>query len=332
MTDGRKLDVVTKNNLPNRRELEITNNELGIVVVGGESLPGYWINRTTGEAYVLTYAGGVNKFANGRKVLVSDQGVRNINLIKPSFDGTKVVVNNSLFDTKNNTWSALPDSVTVIAWHPQKNDQLAYLKNDGLYLLSLATGKGMLLSKFINRDWQLDWPSADTIYLTSRPTSVVAGETWKFDLKTKILTRVIKDEISPEMLWSPDARWGIKFNTGDIIDAQSKPLFTLANILSATTPVAIREKCVMSERVLYCAFPQDVREDVVLPDDHLKRKIYTVDDIYAVKIDLKGHVAQAKLLWSSTPEVYVDATQLSVNDDDLYFINRYDQKLYKVGL
>ena len=85
----------------------------------------------------------------------------------------------------------------------------------------------------------------------------------------------------------------------------------------------------MLKKWLYCAVPRDTQKfDLArLPDDYDKKKLFTVDDFY--KIDLgDGSITEV----FADPAQALDAAQLQVANQTLFFVNRYDQRLYAISL
>ena len=68
-------------------------------------------------------------------------------------------------------------------------------------------------------------------------------------------------------------------------------------------------------------------QNVLLPDDYLKRKVYTEDDFYVW--ERSGNRLVPLRIKSAAP---IDADHLTVMKKKLLFINRYDQKLYQFAM
>ncbi|MEK7114852.1 MAG: hypothetical protein AAB847_00620 [Patescibacteria group bacterium] len=274
------------------------------------SIANFWVNATTSEIFLINYDGEIEKLENyppagGTKTLASDNGLKNVSQITPSPDGSKALINLTIFDTATNIWTPLPVGATAAAWQPNNLPTISYLTNDGLYNLNLKDGKTSLVLKLNNRDWQISWPFADEIYLTEKPSSVYNATSWKVNLKDKTLTR---------------GDWGLK-KIADMVNLEYLIPGKKFNILPS--------KCLLVEKGFYCAVPS--QEDVTL-DDYLKRKVYTNDDIYFVSVDTEKKKAQAKLLLRANDNNPIDAINLALYKDKLLFINRYDQKLYSLEL
>jgi hypothetical protein len=77
----------------------------------------------------------------------------------------------------------------------------------------------------------------------------------------------------------------------------------------------------------YCAIPRD--QDTLgiarLPDEYDQKILFTNDDIYKIST-IDGN--SSDLLSGQT----IDATNLKIFNHILFFVNRYDQKLYAMTL
>ncbi len=83
------------------------------------------------------------------------------------------------------------------------------------------------------------------------------------------------------------------------------------------------------KKFLYCAVPQDSQKLSMskLPDSYQKRALFTVDNFYKINVD-DGSIAQI----SADQNYALDATNLLIANQTLFFVNRYDQKLYAISL
>lgn len=287
-------------------EVKKTSESSSLNLITENSIVNFWVNATSGEVFLINYDGKIEKLENLKiKTTASDNGLKNVSQIMPSPDGSKALINLTVFDSATNLWTPLPASATAAAWNPNNLPVISYLTNDGLYNLDLKTGKTSLALKLNNRDWQMEWPNANEIYLKSRPTPVLNQEVWKVNLKDKTLTR---------------GDWGLK---------KLEKMVDLKYLTPGKTFNILPPKCLIVDNGFYCAVPN--QNEVVL-DDYLKRKVYTNDNIYFVLINTETKKAQAKLLWKADESNPIDATNLSLYKDKLLFINRYDQKLYSLEI
>ena len=100
-----------------------------------------------------------------------------------------------------------------------------------------------------------------------------------------------------------------------------------ANIGISTLP----EKCFMNASKIYCAIMQNYSNTLpkpILPDDYLKKAFYSRDKIYAIDIADNS----SELVLSDELPPAIDAVNLSLNGNNLFFINRYDNRVYNLEL
>ena len=253
----------------------------GFDQITDNTIAGYWLSASTSDIFIVNYDGKINKISGKNKTVVSDNGLKNISQLLPSPDGLRALINLTIFDTTNNTWTPLPAGTISAAWNPNPStNQIMYLKNDGLYSLELKNNKSSLFLKLNNQDLQVGWPTTNEIRLSDKPSAGGPNNIWSVNLKDKTVTK-LKDEERPNI-------------------------------------ITLLGKCVTADAKTYCAVPQNLPPETILPDDYLKRKIYTNDSFYVGD----------KLLFEGLEEKPVDAVNFSVRDNQLFFINRYDQRLY----
>jgi hypothetical protein len=96
---------------------------------------------------------------------------------------------------------------------------------------------------------------------------------------------------------------------------------------SATPPPVVTP--VISQEYLYCAVPRDTQRlnTSALPDDYLKGALFTSDDFW--RIDLATGDTSAVFI---DPNQNLDATDLKIFNKTLFFVNRFDKKLYAISL
>ncbi len=112
------------------------------------------------------------------------------------------------------------------------------------------------------------------------------------------------------------------------VDATSTSTSTASSTASSTakkkvtTPTAATSTPYLA---LYCGIPRDSSgfSSAKLPDDYLTMALFTSDDLY--KINTVTGAEQ--VLWSDTTQ-NMDTSDMKFFNDALFFVNRYDQKLY----
>jgi Tol biopolymer transport system component len=143
-----------------------------------------------------------------------------------------------------------------------------------------------------------------------------------------------KDKFGADYLWSPDGR---SFIVSSVDKKGSSLKLELSRLDNSTQknlnmPTLV-DKCVWSKdsRYLYCALPAKIPEDSVFPNDYQERKTLTKDTFW--RIDTKENENDRIVDLEKLNKDY-DATSLflSPRENILFFINRYDDKLYKITL
>lgn len=177
-------------------------------------------------------------------------------------------------------------------------------------------------------DFNVSWPSENSIVLLTKPSSEVDGFVYFLNPKTERKEKIIGGVKGMTASVSPDAKSMIYSQSGGnlagtkVLDIEEK---STTNFSIKTLP----EKCVwsgMEEGVLYCGIPASIpRADY--PDDWYKGKITFDDSIW--KINISSGATELLLENSSA-----DATNLLLTADDEYlvFINKKDNSLWSLKL
>lgn len=93
------------------------------------------------------------------------------------------------------------------------------------------------------------------------------------------------------------------------------------------------QKCAWSKdnKTIFYALPGSIPKNTILPNDYLNDTLNTVDTFW--KVDLESGEKE-RLIELEEIITKIDATDLFLNNDEsiLFFINRYDNKLYSLDL
>lgn len=259
--------------------------------------------------------------------------------LKQNLDGSKAIVYFDtgkfvIFDSKTKVWTELDNGISDVTFSPS-GKSIAFLKPSGtdtsLYTRDITSSKKTLtlVATLAIQDFNLIWPDANKIFLASKPSNKYNSEIWYFDLQQKTINK-FDSGIGFSALFSYPYDYGIKFISQDrstmsvsIINKSGKKL---ADLPFFTLP----DKCAFAYdgKLAYCAIPASFnRENFVLPDDYLKKNLYSKDAIY--KIDMSSSEIN-KVVDSET--ALFDATDLKISGNSLYFINRYNNQLYRFNL
>ncbi|MGC9598901.1 MAG: hypothetical protein ABSE18_00770 [Minisyncoccia bacterium] len=271
----------------------------------------------------------------------------------------------SVFDVAAKAWAPLPSGIISPVWSPI-DYHLAYLEaatgTTTLFLIdgSKAGSKPTQLATFSAVDLSLRWIDKNRLMVYGKPSAYADPSAWIFNLTSKAVTPIISETPGLEITWmkAPTTTTGISFFSGqggrggsvhliNITGAVTKDLsfFTLASkcvfnfeavaavpsaVLATTTATSTAATPVSPAPVLalYCAVPragQDLLAFSHLPDDYEQMALFTLDDIY--RIDTTNGALVDALAGQN-----IDVSDPKVFGAALFFVNRYDQKLYGLSL
>lgn len=329
--------------------IERPNGALGLAVQDLPEMPklsvltknpaaAYWVNSITGAIYYLNPAGQVVRQTDAGEEIVNSQTLPKLNNALPSPDGTLAIAEFnypnqpifSVFNTVIASWQPLPENTIAATWG-KNSQQIIYLENKnstgGLKILNLTSQKTQEVIKINQSEALLFWNKPLEIYLlTALPSADYFASLWSIDIAKKTFQPLIREESGLTVKWSPTGDLGLKLSSSERLPKLNL-IDDKGNTLREFTFLTLPEKCVFEGRKLYCAVPQFLRDNLVLPDDYYKKAVYFRDDIYLIDLD----AASASLLLSGD-ENLIDANQLTIKNSELLFLNRYDNLIYRLKL
>ncbi|MGD1002991.1 MAG: hypothetical protein ABR884_00235 [Minisyncoccia bacterium] len=229
---------------------------------------------------------------------------------------------------------------------------------------NLKTTPTTLLTLNAN-DLALQWPTASEFILSDKPTSQNAGSVWVYNSSAGTLEPLIYEVPGAEGIWSHNAAipYGLTFfnnpsgQGGNTLQLQvfsgnlpTQPLVfstlpskcafntelmpVATSTAGAATSTTASSTAKISAKVaatstpylaLYCGIPRSSSgfSSAHLPDAYNTMALFTSDDIY--KINTATGAEQ--VLWSDATQ-NMDVSDVKFFNDALFFVNRYDQKLY----
>ncbi len=170
------------------------------------------------------------------------------------------------------------------------------------------------------------WNSGDAYQQTKLQTISVLGE----EPQT-----IFQNTFGTDYLWSPSGNKILLSHTnvkgghkiGLAVMNANGGEYTNLNIPTFVS------KCVWSkdEQFIYYTLPGGMSDNAVLPNDYKLKKFNTGDTFW--KVNLKTR-KKTRLLELDDIQQKYDASQLFLNQDEssLFFVNRIDQKLYRINL
>jgi hypothetical protein len=274
----------------------------------------------------------------------------------------------SIFDITTKSWTPLAGTLLGPAWSPASY-QIAYLTantgngTESILMQNAASTstRPTTLATVAMNDMTLQWVNKGTLLLADKPSVYTVGSAWFFNTTNKTLTPEVLEYPGMESLWSATTSTvGIVFlgNSGNqgghvnfvnasgnaqtltFVTLPSKCAFhtdiststpqTASSSASSTTKVASSTAITTTSLLnLYCAIPRDQQTLSIarLPDEYNQEILFTADDFY------KMNTANGALTSVfSDPNQTLDATDLKVFNNTLFFVNRYDEKVYAIAL
>ena len=299
--------------------------------------------------------GTLESIAGGKINIISTSTISNIITAAFSYDGKKIFASSrvgtttqtSVFDLGLKVWTRLPNNMQSPVWSPV-NYHIAYLapSNSGFETLAtIDTGivntKPATITSLAMEDMSLQWPDQNTIIISDRPSAYVAGSIWSFTISSKTLSGVVYENLGAESVWSASGT-ALIFSAGlnnsggrlafqDIGGFQKTLSFVTLPSKCAFGPAAVSSSTMNPAGLIYCAVPNDQNTLSVarLPDEYDQKIYFTDDDFYSIDSNTG---ALTKVLSFSTINQNLDATRMKVLNNILFFINRYDQKIYALAL
>ncbi|MST04321.1 MAG: hypothetical protein EXS49_02015 [Candidatus Pacebacteria bacterium] len=270
---------------------------------------------------------------------ISDYRINNLYEIKTSPDNNYLLAsyrdNNDYkfpyFDVKKKIWIPLPDE-TISADLSPSSKELAYIieRNSGnvLFVKDLIKNQTREIAKINLSEVDLKWMDTSRILFTEKESRTVASRVWVFNLKTKDLQALnANGEKRLTMSWFDNNNFGLKFSEKDqkgVISFINKDVAEISVESISTLP----SKCTyLGEKKMVCGVFKEIPAGVFLPDDYMKRKFYSDDDLY-----LWNPSMGTKSIIKTGIADQVDFDQLSATGTKLYFINRIDKALYQLDI
>jgi hypothetical protein len=324
-----------------------------------------------GELFVVEPDGQIAMVKNTRTV-IDGSHLGSVAAAAFAPDGTRVAVELAIdsgapqwniFDFQKNSWLPIAFSATAVAWSPDSS-KLAYIGSLGqANTIVVVDFKGTapqakVLLHLSALDMTIQWPLATRLVLTERSAAATTGSSWNLDAATGDLTPILQDRQGLDLLAGPASELvfqagaieggtlalfdtgGVQATTLTFLTLPSKCTFwaqpplaaAIANSSSSSTGAAATSSGTIAaspKSYLICAIPSNSQNFgmSVLPDQYDQLSFFTADSFYKIDLDT-GQVIAIK---NNSPQSF-DASDLKVFGNSLYFVNRVDQKVYRVAL
>ena len=322
-------------------------------VISDNTIYGYWVFNSNQKiqgsgVFYVGRDGIIYKIkADGADEALTSSSIENFQSLKSSLDGKRVIIKSGnsgaskfvVYNSENNIFESLPDKITAADFSPDGKKVAYFSANAGdpgksdlitKSLIDLKQKPATLLSLY-QGDFGLNWISQNKITLVPKPSAFYPASIWAVDVVKKTLSRLTSEENGLNGLivnWSSDGKIGLQFSSS--MEGRSRILNLIndqGEIMANFEFVTLPEKCFVSDPKIYCAIPQSIPDKSALPDDYLKNAVYFVDSLY--QIDITSNSFERIFDGNASA---IDAINLNFVDGKLFFINKYDSKLYVLEL
>ena len=233
------------------------------------------------------------------------------------------------------TSSFLPANITDLSVSAD-GSRVFYLFNTGTSAeaaigttLELASGKRTQVFDSPFTEWLSSWPNLKIITLTTKPAATVPGYMYFLDPATKNLVRVLGEINGLTTLTSPSGKM-VLYSENNL------STFIYHTDTKTSEPAGVRtlpEKCVWSksDTAIYCAMPI-ATGGINYPDSWYRGEVSFSDQIW--KINLESGITEIIADPTSESSLFIDAIKLALDENEryLFFINKKDSSLWKLGL
>jgi WD40 repeat protein len=287
------------------------------------------------EIYYFTNTGKVFQARLDGDVAIMDQELGSLNSVSQSPQGNRALVawgdpkkpSWNIYDVLDKAWRPLPKDIVLAAWGANDETLLVISEKEGvrtLQKISLARNAitpTIIFPNFTMRDISFHVIDGDTFTILDRPSAFHAGNLYILNTQTLAMKRVIRETngLSANFLSS----FWILFSSPEKITLAKTGGETIRDLALRTIP----QKCGGGKEI-YCFAARELPEGTILPDDIFKNKFYSVDGLYRVQEN-----GESELVFESgqgeVPEF--DGYSVRVTNNYVYFINKHDRALYRVG-
>lgn len=315
--------------------------------------------------------GTIVQIAAGQKTVISSITIQDILSAYFSYDGTKILVSFgsaenpqvSVFDVVKKAWAPLAAGLLSPVWSPSDYRIAYYTANPAQGTETFATVDSskakpapVAITTLHAQDLAIAWPAKNQLVFYTKPSAYTAGSAWVYNLQKITLTPIETEVPGLTTLWSGNTFTGstpmaLSFSTNQFGSGGSLSLIDLSGntiqqlklstlpskclFMSATSTVAVpqststRPATVTSTPYLYCGVSRDQNAFSIshLPDDYNQMALFTSDNIYRVNLQ-----DGALDIVFNDPSQNLDLSDVKFFNSTLFFINRYDQKLYALRL
>lgn len=307
--------------------------DLALTKITEESAAAFWIDATDATIYTINAAGVISAtpFGGSSEVSYGGDG-RSLISAEPSTRGDSAIITTgdknapiiAIVNAVTGSAAFLPATATSATWHPNGKDVIFFRGADsknpeGVYVFSAAKKSSTLIAELSLRDVFLSPYDATSLLVMQRPSGNTESTAFKLNVKTGSLSFLEKGTSLMASSYDSGSKF-ITYKKEGGLTLKSASLPSVQNM-----PLTIPNKCASSRKKIYCGVPTNRLSH--FPMSYLEKAEYSIDKL--VSIDNKGKVED---VWSSEGTTSgIDIYKPVFSGDSLYFINRYDSRVYSIA-
>jgi len=338
-----KENNTTKNETTTSKE-EKNKDKLLLVKISNFPVLNYWFDKNAQKIKYISLEGKVfDAFSNPNNELSSEK-IINILDVKPYQDGSKVLIAYKgtkkiswiIYNSNDDSISPLPSNIINAFWG-DKNDRIfAIIDEMGIFsLIEINLNQNLLLPKIIVKnfnfyDADFNFLPPSLVIITEKTSPFTKTNVWVFDINKNTINKIFTSEDGSFVKIAENKNliyYSQNENLGvlkiDSLETTEIPLQTLPNKCDLNASSSLEKIICFGIQNIYKYDPIDKK----YVNNYLKKAIYTLDRAYIYNFKTKDTVS---VFVSGKHNVPIDATEVKFIEGSLYFINRYDQNLYKL--
>lgn len=217
----------------------------------------------------------------------------------------------------------------------EKQSQLAFVHGQNgakVYIESPTKAKRQIYSSPL-KEWLVDWPQADSVVITSKPSGYVLGYSYVINPTKGSASVLVRGYAGLTTLLSPNKKMVI-FSSSENNSVSLYIKNTETESVGNTDIQTLPEKCTWSENsttIVYCAVPRSVPK-ATYPDAWYMGEVQFNDDIWRIDTSTRQYRLLEALEENSREKIDAISLKLSTDESYLFFINKVDASLWSLKL
>ena len=248
----------------------------------------------------------------------------------PSTDGSGIT---SFLATLGGKSSFLTPNILSVSLSPDKNSFFSIIKTKDGSIGTIKTFDGIKTNQVFSSplsEWLPQWVDTNTVYLTTKASSLVDGSIFSLNTKTGVLSKLFGGIAGLTTLANGDGDFvlfGASLSNGPTLN-----VFDIKNHTSLDLGVyGLPEKCVWSGDNInvYCAVP-----NTIIGTDYPDSWYQGINSFTDYFVKINTQTKEVSTLANSQNETAIDATNLFLDDKEstLFFTNKKDYTLWSLSL